>query len=172
MNRLQLATLLNWADETGFEGRKRLQKVIYLLQQAGCPLSSDYVLHHYGPYSRDVADLCDEMVAAGLIEERGGPSESSPYAYRLQPKTRELLHERSDDAMQPFESLARELIAGPLWHLELGSTILLFRRRGLAWEQARSSACEFKRVQPDDPASLASLELARQIAQHAGAEAA
>ncbi|MFO1064120.1 MAG: hypothetical protein U0892_09680 [Pirellulales bacterium] len=34
MNRLQLATLLSWAGQDGLSGRKRLQKVVYLLQEA------------------------------------------------------------------------------------------------------------------------------------------
>ena len=56
MDRYQLATLSSWAGERGIQGRKRLQKVVFLLQAAGCPLSSHFTLHHYGPYSRDVAD--------------------------------------------------------------------------------------------------------------------
>lgn len=59
MNRLQLATLLSWADDQSIQGRKRLQKVVYFLQYAGCPLDCRYTLHHFGPYSRDVADACD-----------------------------------------------------------------------------------------------------------------
>ncbi len=35
MNRLQLATLLSWAGDNGLQGRKRLQKVVYFLQEAG-----------------------------------------------------------------------------------------------------------------------------------------
>ena len=82
MNRLQMATLLSWADDAGLRGRKRLQKVVFFLQEAGCPLDCRYTLHHYGPYSRDVADRCDEMVAAGLIDESGGPSTGDmQYAY-------------------------------------------------------------------------------------------
>lgn len=72
MNRHQLATLIWWAGEAGIQGRKRLQKVVYFLQQAGCPLDCQYTLHHFGPYSRDVADACDEMVAARLVVESGG----------------------------------------------------------------------------------------------------
>ena len=82
MNRYQLAKIVEWAGT--LHSRKRMQKVVYLLQVAGCPLESDYILHHYGPYSPDVARLTDEMARVNLLEEL---SESNPkgqqYSYRL-----------------------------------------------------------------------------------------
>lgn len=71
MNRHQLATLLSLAGEQGFSGRKRLQKVVFLLQQAGCDLGCHFTLQPFGPYSLDVAHAIDEMVAAGLVIETG-----------------------------------------------------------------------------------------------------
>ena len=68
MNRYQLAKIVDWAGT--LETRKRMQKVVYLLQVAGCPLGADYTLHHYGPYSHDVARLTDEMVQASLLVEK------------------------------------------------------------------------------------------------------
>ena len=90
MNRLQLATLLSWAGDNGLHGRKRLQKVVYFLQEAGCPLNCRYSLHHFGPYSCDVADRCDEMVAAGLLEETARPfNGDTQYTYALKPAIRD-----------------------------------------------------------------------------------
>jgi hypothetical protein len=37
MNRYQLAKIVDWAGT--LETRKRMQKVVYLLQVAGCPLA-------------------------------------------------------------------------------------------------------------------------------------
>lgn len=125
MNRLQLATLLSWAGDQGIQGRKRLQKVAFFLQHAGCPLDCKYTLHHFGPYSRDVADACDEMVAVGLVIETGEPQNGvMQYAYSLTPESHELLT-RTPNA-QSFESLGRSLINEAIWPLELGSTILYF----------------------------------------------
>ena len=67
MNRYQLAKIVDWAGT--LETRKRMQKVVYLLQVAGCPLGADYTLHHYGPYSQEVARLTDEMVQTGILTE-------------------------------------------------------------------------------------------------------
>jgi uncharacterized protein YwgA len=30
-----------------------MQKLIFMLQAAGCPLDADYDLHHYGPFRED-----------------------------------------------------------------------------------------------------------------------
>lgn len=59
MTRYQLAKLVEWAGE--LRSRKRLQKVVYLLQAAGAPIEAEFTLHHYGPYSFDVAQLLPRL---------------------------------------------------------------------------------------------------------------
>lgn len=168
MNRLQLATLLSWAGEGGLKGRKRLQKVVFLLQEAGCPLDCRYRLHFFGPYSRDVADACDEIVAAGLVEETGGPdSGEMQYAYALSAATQVLLQQTPHDQMQPFETLGKELIGQDLWQLELGSTVLFFYKQKPDWNEALTKACDFKKVPVTAGASQAALQLARRISERA-----
>ncbi len=162
MNRLQLATLLSWAGDDGVPGRKRLQKVVFFLQHAGCPLDCHFTLHHFGPYSRDVADLCDEMVAAGLIEEDDGPETGlKQYKYALKPQTREMLKQASDERMTQFQEQGAKLINQKLWSLELGSTILYFHRQLEDWNVAMSKACEFKNVGVESEQSREALSLAQ-----------
>ena len=164
MNRLQLATLLSWAGDNGLHGRKRLQKVVFFLQEAGCPLDCRYTLHHFGPYSRDVADRCDEMVAAGLIDETGGPANGDmQYAYKLKPNTRIALTQSPDAAMLRFQQRGTTLMGEDLWTLELGSTILYFYRQAKNWDEALNSACDFKKVVANAEASQAALRLAKQF---------
>lgn len=163
MNRLQLATLLSWAGSGGVQGRKRLQKVVYFLQAAGCALQCRYTLHHFGPYSRDVADACDELVAARLAEETGGPSFSSPYTYTITADALKFLERAQDAAMTPFESLGKELIRAELWHLELGTTVLFFYCRCGNWDQALQRACEFKGEPTNAPSSVDALRLAQRV---------
>lgn len=169
MNRLQLATLLSWAGDEGIQGRKRLQKVVFFLQQAGCPLECQYTLHHFGPYSRDVADACDEMVAAGLIVETGGPQNGSmQYEYSLTPQTRSLLNQTPDTQLQPFQALGTELIDEHLWSLELGSTIMFFHAQDGDWDDALTEASKFKKADPAAESSLNALQLAQRVAAMAG----
>lgn len=164
MNRLQLATLLSWAGETGFEGRKRLQKVVYLLQQAGCPLGCGFILHHFGPYSREVAAACDDLVAADLVKETGGPPQGKlQYVYTLPPMTQELLQKTHDSTMERFRALGQELIGTEVWPLELGATILFFHGQTGDWVSALSRACEFKKVHFDASQSKSALTLAQRV---------
>src|SRR5258706_15957819 len=140
MNRLQLATLLSWAGDSGIQGRKRLQKVVFFLQQAGCPLDCQYTLHHFGPYSRDVADTCDEMVAAGLVDEKVEQQNTvMQYTYTLRPDIRDLVAKDPDAHLTQFAGLGRELIDPSkthIWWLELGSTILYFFNVSKDWDDA------------------------------------
>jgi uncharacterized protein YwgA len=168
MNRLQLATLLSWAGESGVRGRKRLQKVVYFLQQAGCPLDCAYTLHRFGPYSLDVAHACDEMVAAGLIEEEATlQSWGTQYSYKLKPRTQAFLDQADDQSMESFREQGAELIAEDLWLLELGSTIRFYFGRTENWDCALEKACVLKKVRPDDENSKKALELAMRVRAHA-----
>src|SRR5438876_8802937 len=82
MTRYQLAKLVEWAGI--LNSRKRLQKVVFLLQASGCPIEAEYFLHHYGPYSQEVARMSDEMVQVGLLEESSQPNPVGvQYAYKL-----------------------------------------------------------------------------------------
>lgn len=169
MNRLQLATLLSWAGDDGLKGRKRLQKVVFLLQEAGCPLDCRYTLHHFGPYSRDVADRSDEMVAGGLIVENIESANGVlQYAYTLTPATQELLAKMPDSGLQPFANLGKRLINENLWQLELGSTILFFYNQRPNWENAMEEACAFKKVDPGVDWHQKALALAKLVKGQAG----
>lgn len=169
MNRLQLATLLSWAGDAGIQGRKRLQKVVFFLQQAGCPLDCRYTLHHFGPYSRDVADICDEMVAARLIEEKVSPTACGmQYEYKLTPEAQKYLAVLPDPGMRPYQELGTRLIGENLWQLELGSTVLLYYGGCCSWDDALRDACEFKKVDAGDKESQRALELAKRVQTQVG----
>lgn len=167
MNRLQLATLLSWVGDGGLKGRKRLQKVVYLLQTAGCPMDCAYTLHHFGPYSRDVADACDEMVAAGLVEETVEPNMAGKqYTYRLKDVVCDLVAAEPETSMMPFRDLGAELMDPAQthpWWLELGSTILYFLGDGNDWEAAMAQACKFKKVDPTESRNQQALKLAKRL---------
>ena len=51
-------------------GRTRLQKVIYLLRQRyQLPFSFRFKPYFYGPYSEELSDAVENLVALGMIEE-------------------------------------------------------------------------------------------------------
>ncbi len=166
MNRLQLAKLIEWAPGE-LESRKRLQKVVYLLQAAGCPLDVEYALHHYGPYSRDVAELTDEMCHAGLLEERTSPNTlgGRTFSYHLPEPTRAQLRSMDPPVdLAQYEGLAKRLLAEPnLKKLEFAATVAYFHRQGGSWEDARRSAAEFKKQDAQGRTMLEAEQLAREV---------
>src|SRR5258706_16269958 len=106
MNRYQLAKLVLWAGR--LQTRKRMQKVVFMLQTAGCPLQANFYLHHYGPYSDEVARLADEMVRNSLLtEEEDEVMGRVEYSYRLSPPT--LLQLQSLEQTEQGIQWAREL---------------------------------------------------------------
>ncbi len=51
-------------------GRTRLQKIIYLLRQRyQVPFSFRFKPYFYGPYSEELSDAVENLVALGMIEE-------------------------------------------------------------------------------------------------------
>lgn len=58
------------AGDGDIVGRIRLQKIAYLLQQKGGGSDLFFTYHHYGPYSRDLADALDWAVIREDIEEK------------------------------------------------------------------------------------------------------
>ena len=151
MIRYQLAKLVEWAGT--LHTRKRLQKVVFMLQAAGCSLEADFYLHHYGTYSEDVARLTDEMVRKKLLEEESEPfMGGSKYSYRLPASVVQQLAdlEKTDqgrtwaEQLAPFEAKAKALLAADVKQLEYASTILYFHLEGKDWPEAVEKAVQFK----------------------------
>lgn len=153
MTRYQLAKLVEWAGT--LHTRKRLQKIVYLLQAAGCPLSSDYTLHHYGPYSQEVARLSDEMSQSNLLEEESVSNQVGlQYSYDLTEHAKNRLAELEAtppgqlmaEQMAPFETRAKELLKSDLWLLEVAATMVYFRQQGHDWPESVDQTCKFKSI--------------------------
>jgi uncharacterized protein YwgA len=149
-----------------------MQKVVYLLKAAGCPYDADFYLHHYGPYSTDVAQLTDELVRLDLLEEteRANPV-GKQYSYSLPSEVLNSLHDFEQtqagnaalQEMQPYEEIAKALLQEDVSRLEHAATIAYFKNQGWDWPDAVKRACEFKRLSPDGAAAKSALELARDV---------
>lgn len=64
------------------DGRKRLQKIVYLLQQKGFPFCEDFEYGHFGPYSRTLAAELDVLKSNELIKEMvQGNNYGEEYSY-------------------------------------------------------------------------------------------
>jgi uncharacterized protein YwgA len=170
MTRFQLAKIVDWAET--LHTRKRMQKVVYLLQVAGCPLETEYSLHHYGPYSQEVARLTDEMVQAEILVEKAGANMvGQQFSYTLDEDARTNLTDFESSsrgqaissAMAPFHDLAQRLFKVDLKDLEYASTAVFFRMQGHDWPAAVEKMCQFKSLTVDTPVVERADDLARQI---------
>jgi uncharacterized protein YwgA len=172
MTRYQLAKIVDWAGT--LDTRKRMQKVVYLLQVAGCPLGTEHTLHHYGPYSQEVARLTDEMVQANILVEKAGSNlVGQQFSYQLAETARPNLADFESSSrgqailatLVPFEEQARKLFKADLKDLEFASTIVFFRQQDYNWPEAIVKMCEFKKLTAGSQVVERAETLAKQIIQ-------
>jgi uncharacterized protein YwgA len=161
---------VDWAGT--LETRKRMQKVVYLLQVAGCPLGADYTLHHYGPYSQEVARLADEMVQAGLFTEFATRNAvGQQFSYRLSDSALRNLAdfektpagEAEAAKLDAYLSSKRWLLDQDLRELEYAATIVFFYQQSHDWASAIEKMCQFKSLTCGDQV----VERASKLAQRA-----
>ncbi len=72
------------AELGAVDGRKRLQKLVHLLGAANhTEFKHRFILHYYGPFSRQLAAQLDFLGAAGLVEEESPADETATFRYRV-----------------------------------------------------------------------------------------
>lgn len=170
MDKYELAKLIQWAGT--LRSRKKMQKVVYLLQAAGCPFDADYGLHHYGPYSSDVAQTTDVMVQVGLLEEEAVDSGAGKqFNYQLTDKAQESVadFEKTDAGkkaahrLSDYEPRAKTLLHLDAKLLEMAATVAYFWKQTKDWTTAVEKMCQFKGLKPKDPLTVQAEELAREF---------
>lgn len=67
------------------QGRKKLQKLVYLAQRLGAPFREDFAYHLFGPFSEALANELEEMKMLGLIKETKETTQGGypQYSYSL-----------------------------------------------------------------------------------------
>lgn len=157
--------------------RKRVQKVIHLLQCAGCPLDAEHRLHLYGPYSASVANLLNDLVRQGVLVETCERSAAGElYSYTLSGTGRAWLADHESTVpgraaalqLRPFEDQVGRLATADLWELELASTVAFYWTAVRDWERAAEQAATFKQVPPDAPVLAAACRLAQAVVVRGG----
>lgn len=123
---LSLAELIDELD--GVEGRKRLQKIVYLLQAKGHPdFRQSFVLYIFGPFSRNVAAQLDFVHDAGLVDEK---EVDGTYQYSVSPEQKSrvsgLIGNRSKAG--EWRGLAARLDGNPTHFLEALSTLVFLNK--------------------------------------------
>lgn len=71
------------AASEGIIGRKKLQKIIYIMKKLGLPFEEKYTFYFYGPYSEELSLRIEELTNLGFISEVK-EQKSNYYQYRYE----------------------------------------------------------------------------------------
>ena len=125
---IRLGTLLLHLN--GVEGRKKFQKLVYILQAAGAPFPERFELSLFGAYSSELKAELDAMKAEQLLDEVFSAGWIYPF-YTLKPGAalRPLFEELEIKETGTWLSLAERLNRESASTLEGVSTILYLRQR-------------------------------------------
>lgn len=113
------------------KGRKKMHKIVYLLQHLGHDFGCEYIYCHYGPYSPQLQLKLDRMSQQGIISE-----EMISGTYEYSSSTRGLgmcdALEKADivDKFQVSLDLLRVLNCKDTNLLELASTVIFVKESG------------------------------------------
>lgn len=135
------------------EGRKRLQKLVYLLKSSGYKdFDQQFVLHYYGPFSRQLARELDFLHQANLVREipPGEDENRSEGTYVYAPvlggdKKPRIVELTGARRKPPWQEAAKLLADQSTPFLEALSTVVYLRRKGLTGEQLKEG---FRRTKP------------------------
>ncbi len=107
-------------------GRKRLQKMIYILKKSGIDFSERYSFHFYGPYSEELSTRVEELSNLGFIQENK-EKEKGYYQYRYQLTNEGISFlNQAETELPDVSAFIEEMNEQSSRFLELVSTMLYF----------------------------------------------
>lgn len=113
-------------DAEDIIGRKKLQKMIYILKKIGVPFNEKFGFHFYGPYSEELTLRIEELCNLGFItEEKQDKGHYSQYQYRVSEAGKQFLKQAPDDLPACKEQI-EQLNNQRSRFLELVATVLFF----------------------------------------------
>lgn len=105
-------------------GRKRLQKSIYILKSLGFDYSESFKWGNYGVYSQELTSEVQTLVEAGYLAEKTEPDSS--YSYALTKEGRKFIEQQPSALSRcaELETVVRMLNEKPVGDLDLFSSCL------------------------------------------------
>lgn len=125
-------------------GRKKLQKMIHLLECSGEDLSYQYEYHYYGPYSDQLQEEVNVLVQQGFLDES---HVDGTYIYQITEKGKhfkDILENNGNFSFTLNENLVHMLSQESSQFLEMVSTFAYLIESGYSHEDARIKAQELK----------------------------
>ncbi len=114
------------ASSDGIVGRKKLQKIIYILKKLGYPFEEKYTFHFYGPYSEELTLRMEELTNLGFVSEvHEQKSNYYQYRYEVTEQGEDFLT-HSNASIPDVDMLVNDMTNQSSRFLELVATMLYF----------------------------------------------
>lgn len=147
MNRtIELIRLVKVCER--IDGRKKLQKIVHLLKEAGHPLDYRFGFHFHGPFSAELKGEIDLLTSEQLIEETCGSTDSGSFpqfSYAVSSSADALLQSVGGAQNPEWGACAKSLNKKSAQELESISTIVYLIRHGV---DEASLNNKFKELKP------------------------
>jgi uncharacterized protein YwgA len=129
----------------GVDGRTRLQKLVHLVQSKRHPdFKQSFILHHYGPFSRELAAQLDYLCAAGIVEETRD-DDTAHYTYRIAgSEAKEYISRKPPSEPPAWADLAKALDEQSTDFLEAVSTLVYLHNQKLRDQELEKRFLEIK----------------------------
>jgi hypothetical protein len=124
-------------------GRKKIQKMVHLLEAAGTRMPFKYEYHYYGPYSAELQAEINDLVRQGFLDENKA---DDAYIYEITNKGRQFkeMLDRSGKTVELNRELVRDMSQKSSPFLEMVSTYAFLIDAGYDREKAKHKAIELK----------------------------
>ncbi len=129
-------------------GRKKLQKMVFILKELGNPLSYRYSYHLHGVFSAELKAEIDTLVAQQLIEQSEDDAmygEFHQYKYASTGRLSKLLKIGGYHDQPNWSGVAKQLNLKSPQELEAISTIMFLERQGCSEVDLKS---RFEQLKP------------------------
>ncbi|GEB78238.1 YwgA family protein [Sporolactobacillus inulinus] len=120
----KIAALIHQSED--YLERKKLQKIVYILQRFGCPFNQKFHFYFSGPYSEELSIQLDELCDFGfLIEDWTSRSDQAEQcAYRISEAGEDFLSHYKDEL--PKTPLIQRVMGQKTSFLECTAMLLFF----------------------------------------------
>jgi hypothetical protein len=133
---IRIAHLLHLLQR--IEGRKKLQKIVHILQELGAPFVEPFQYSQYGMYSQQLTTEIGHLVKDGLVtEKKAYVGTNEAFVFEASGDLAGLLESLHIEHEPEWAPLGRELNELPPQMLEGISTVLFLQERGYAGENLR-----------------------------------
>jgi len=142
-NAISVARLVS--ELGGVTGRKRLQKLVHLLQASGArDFPQRFTLHYFGPFSRELVHDLEVAVSSELAKEAQPAFEEDGYAYSVSESARQRIDQLLG-TKPSWRARAHRLNAETTPFLEAASTLVFLAQRGTLPDQLKD---RFRKLKP------------------------